>query len=210
LHRSRSSTIVLVDLERIHTPESIRESSRVVLHKRFTSWCLLSTSSLGVPHGTGPVTTESSVEDDLVVLEVRVPVTSVSDKGCCWSTPPSRVGVGPEDISGLLALLPEPNFNARGSPFGSVDTSAVAVELGSVGRRFLLGKGAADVVALARSIDVAVLGHEGAAGTAGPLKSAPVCGVKSDGVVALVVDAFDDINLTSGWPVGSDHPATYC
>lgn len=126
----------MIDSDGIDGPVSFSESAGVVLDEGLTGG-RLGGAGTGTPNVAGPVTTESGVEDDLLIPEVRVDVTPAL-KLCDRSSPRGWVGVSVVDIGWDLASWKEPYRDARRSPFCSVNTpsdriEAVAIGIGSTG-----------------------------------------------------------------------------
>ena len=149
---------------------------------------------VGADHGRlpGPVAAKGRVEDQLHVVEVAVdrapfPALEVSRR----RAPLGRVRIGAGDVRGRLAFGPGPDVDVVRRPLGSEDTATGGIKAVAVGGR---GGGGVERAAFVGEAGVAA---EGAA----------VGGVHGHDVAGLVVDAFEDVDLTVGGPCGgAEHP----
>lgn len=122
--------ILAVNLDTVHKPVGVLEVGRV------GSDIVLAVSQgrslrIIVPdvRRAGPVTAESSVEDDVVFHEVIVDIaTLTSIELGSGSSPGGGAGVARLDVLRNLTALEEPDGNIVGSPFGSVHSATDVVE----------------------------------------------------------------------------------
>lgn len=98
---------------------------------------------------------------DLLILEVRVDIAVALEKGR-WGAPTGWVRVTAGDVGGDSAAREEPNTDGGTGPFCRVHTTTVVVESSAVRRGRSRLDAAAGVGALARRIDIAVGGRQGA------------------------------------------------
>lgn len=80
------STTLLINLNTINQPIRINKRPRVIRHKIRTRRRLTRTTATA-PNIARPVTTESSVEHDIVVLEMLVNVAAVAGEFRLWCAP---------------------------------------------------------------------------------------------------------------------------
>ena len=196
---SRGS-VVLVDLEGSDTPVGVTESARVVLDECLTAAGLRRTSRVLAPDVTGPVATESVVKGESLVLE-ETKVAGAFEGGC-RDAPASRVGVGALNITRLGAVAPKPDFDKLVGEFGCIRSTTVVVELCAIGISTVGCSTTTCISWLSWSIDVAVRGNSARLCASGLLVHIAACtGVKGHAVGVLVVDTFDDVDLTLVGPV---------
>lgn len=149
----------MVDLERVDRPVSVDEGRGVVLDEILTRRGFGAACRVGGPDVAGPVTAESGVEDDLMILEELVDVATTSERRQ-RSAPVARIGISGSDVRGDAGAREEPNGNGRAGPLGRVHAPLTVVEAGAVGVALGRHDRTACVGGLPRSIDVAVgCGH---------------------------------------------------
>ena len=181
------ATVVGVDFQAVDGPVGRFERLRVVLHvvgatRRFTRTC-----AIRAPDGTRPITAESGVEDDIVVVEVVVDGAAVATlEGSCCGAPRRGVRVGACSVRRDAAAGEEPDVDGGAGPFHGVDAAVGVVEAVTEGGRTAC-LGAAAGVSLAVGVD-----HGAAA-----------AGVHGHCVLVLVVDTFDDVDFAVVGPVGT-------
>lgn len=194
---------ILVDLERVDAPVGLCKCRRIVLHIRFAS-VTLGCAGAGRPSLASPVTTESNVEDDLKIVEVRVNVTVSSEFGC-WSSPGRWVRATTGDVGGNTGVREEPNTDGVAGPLSGIDAATMLVEPVSVRGRASARDSTSSILRLAGSLDVAVASLDVTA-KAGIIDRATRTGVQSHLVGGLVVNTLDDVNFAVVRPIGTDHP----
>ena len=91
----------------------------------------------------GPVAAKGGVEDEVVVLEVGIPVAADAAPESGWWPPARGIGVAGQDIAGRGAVSPPPYADAKRGPLHSEDGTAVVVQSGSIERRVCIMEGAA-------------------------------------------------------------------
>lgn len=124
-------SVILVDLEGSDTPIRITESPGVILDESLTAAGLRRTSRVLAPDVPGPVTTESVVEGESLVLEEAK--VAIALEGGGGNAPAGRVGVTILNIPGFGAVAPKPDFDELIGEFGRVSSTTVVVELRAVG-----------------------------------------------------------------------------
>lgn len=148
-----------------------------------------------------PITAESSVEDDVEVLEMRVDVAGGAAEFRDRHAPFARVRVWGGDIGGDVGAREMEDLYVGARPYRGVDAAADLVH--SLAEGETLGHGVADaaahVLALACGVDVAVGGFEIAA-EARVLDGAVGGGVEGHFVVGLIVGAFEDVDFAALGP----------
>jgi len=160
---------------------------------------------------TGPITAYADVEDKLEVTEGAIDVTRVASPQSNWSSPTFGVRVTVLDILGDTRPLEPPGCNGVIVPKHGVDTAACHVEVMTNTSRDI-SEGAASVVD-SRAL---TFGRDG--GSEETLARRTVCtlelganiGVRfTDSVGAsmqsvlvggVIIDEFDDIDLSGIWP----------
>jgi hypothetical protein len=120
--------------------------------------------------------------------------------------PSRRIGIAVGDVGRDARPRERPDADGRVGPLHRVDTAAGVVEPGAVRLRRGRVDAAPGVVALARGVDVAVRRLHGSR-EARVVDGAAIAGVEGHGVVGLLVDTFNDIDLAVIRPVGADGPA---
>ena len=136
-----------------------------------------------------------------MVLEESIDVAPALEERC-RSAPAAGIGStavdSAEDLTGYGALGPKPYLDSRASPLGRVDSTALGVEVHSVGR------GAVGEIATACVAGAGAIRRErcGVGGLGLVVDEASGAGVKGHCVLAVGVDTFDDVNLAVVWPVG--------
>ena len=105
------------------------------------------------------------------------------------------------DIAWNRAASEEPDVNVSTCPFNRVYATADVVEAGTIRLRILVLDTTTSVAALARGVDVAVRRAESASKAAIISDGTIVGGMQGHGVVALVIDTFDDIDFAFVGPI---------
>lgn len=176
-----------VHFQAVDSPVRGLERRRVILHVVLAGSGFGGASCVLGPDATGPVAAEGGVEDDVVVLEVVVyGAAGAADEGRGGIAPGGGVGVRAGGAGGDRVSREEPNVDGGAGPFHGVDATVGRVETVAEGGGAALLDAAA-LVALAAGTD------HGATGV----------GVHGHGVVGLIVDAFDDVDLTVVGPAGA-------
>lgn len=178
------------DLDRVDQPVGILEGVRVVGNVFVAGRRELRADGVLTPDLACPVSAESSVEHELVVLEVRVDITARARELDHRGRPSRRVGLPDCDVLGHIAgSREEPDLDGIGCPFHRVGASADFVE--ALPER--LGVGGVCAAALV-SLAVTLLERTARAG------------VQRHGVGLGLVDALEDVDLARVRPVGSYGP----
>ena len=196
---------VLVDLERVDSPVGLLEVGGVVPHV-IVAGAGLGGAGAGGPGVTGPVAAEGDIEDDLQLVEVRVDVTVATTEAGGGGPPARRVRAAAGDVGRDAGVGEEPDVDIIAGPLGSVDTATGLVEAVTVGLGAAIQDGTARVGSLARGLDVAVAGGDGA-GEARAADGAAITSVQGHLVGGLGVGTLDDVNLAVVWPAAAKHPA---
>ena len=136
------------------------------------------------------VATEGRVKDDVVVHEVLINITVVAAQELrSRPLPLQRIRVRPEDITWQLVPGEEPDIDILRRPLHRIHPTLPLVEAITVAA----GPTGLDAAAL---VTLAALANHAAAGT----------GVQGEGVLGLVADTLDDVDLAAVGPVGARHP----
>lgn len=121
----------MVDLNRVDGPVSGSESSWVGPHVPFTA--SLTGTTAATPHRSRPISTERSVEDNVLVREIAVDVASTSSiERHDRSSPVSSNRLTVLDISWDVSTLEEPDVDSGALPLHGVDSTTDIVEVVSV------------------------------------------------------------------------------
>ena len=128
---------------------------------------------------TGPVTAEGGVENDVLDGKVGVDVAVRSTlKQSGRIAPARRVGVWSAGIARCSRVRPEPDLDGAAGPFHSIDTASVIVEAIAV-RNASSGLDTTALVTQAILVD----------------QSTARAGMHGHGVLVVVVDTLDDVDL---------------
>jgi hypothetical protein len=149
---------VLVDFQRVHGPVRIFEIVGVVLDVVYACVGFRSARSR-IPDVASPVATEGVCENDLHFLESLGDV-AVSLEDCHWLSPARRVRRSARDVRGDRATWEKEDVDERGCDFGGVDAAVVVVETFPVAPGILGRDLTSLIVALSRSIDIAIIGRD--------------------------------------------------
>lgn len=215
----------MIDLHAIDEPEGLLICIVIFPDVALACWIVLSVITAGLlPEEVLAciVTTESSVKDNIVILEMCGDVAGGSAGDESWGDPKRWVGVSSNDISWDFTPREVPNLNGRFRPFHYINTTSNVVEWGSIGRAIggnviinraslvevLRGRVLVVVVADTISISVTALVrfYERASGG----------GMQCLQIDSVLADIFEDINLAfrrvviaksdrpEGWPGTTD------
>ena len=192
----------LEDLDIVNQPVGVGIDLWILRHILLARRCCVDTVS-AAPNRTSPVPAERRIKHDVLVLEILVKIAT--RKVRLRSSPIGGIGVAGLDVSWNLVPDPEPDLDTRRSPLRSIDTTTTVIEWRTDASADIGYNGAA-VVAASRAT---VLGCAGITGlsTRTSVHRAPRCGMQSDLVRGLEVDAFNDIDFAAVGPVRSVHPA---
>lgn len=117
------------DLQGVDLPELINKSGRVIGNKCSTcgiaSRCCTSFSS---PNSITEITTEVSVDDDLLVEEVVFDVGTIATEVLNRSAPSAWVWVATVNVPWIVGSRETPDFDGVFGPLHGENTSAVVVE----------------------------------------------------------------------------------
>lgn len=158
------------------------------------------------PSRTSPISAEGQVEDGVVVVEVLAWGAGASGPVSKGRGPVGRHGLTGSNVVWDSAASEEPDSDTITIPFHGIDTSAGAVE--STAKAVVrggVGESAASVIAIAgAAVGIGKL-------TSGRSRVVGACstsfrGVEGRLVLGLAVDTFNDINLTTSWPIWSVGP----
>ena len=103
---------------------------------------------------TSPLPTKRSIEDDIMVPEGIIDITSALEARS-RRAPFGRIGIGRRDIRGGGRVREMPDGDGRGGPLHGVDAAAVGVEVCAVGGGEGVVDGAADAFGLVGGVEVA-------------------------------------------------------
>lgn len=157
-----------------------------------------------VRHRDTHITTESSVEHNIVIAEKAVDIAATSTIECNnRQSPVSSHGIPVGDIGRDITTREEPDVDTGALPLHGVDTTSNVVEVVSVGVR-RSGCHTASVVSIV-GVAVGVLEHGSTLRACGVDVAAWGC-VESDRIGASKVHAFDDIDFAVVRPVGPKKP----
>ncbi len=139
---------------------------------------------------TSPITTEGSIEDNIIVLEMLIDITPTPTLERCNRVAPGS-WVGSIASSTIRNTIPaeEPDIDRVTSPFHSIHAAVSVIETIAVGCR-TAGYDTAAGIALTVFID-----HR-----------ATRASVHCHGVFRLVADTLYDIDFATVWPGGAGHP----
>jgi len=207
-----NSAINLVgeDLDVVDLPEGFVEGGWVVLGEGLAAPF---SGALGGKDGSGPVSTESEVNNHVHVGEVVGAAASSQIKIGVWFAPSGGVGVVTGEVTRDSALLEEERSDKSSRPFQGIHAASAIVEACSV-RVVRVYDSASLVSGFAWGIDVAV-GGGCSVRARGPMPSelagsagdcATIAGVESRLVGVLQIDPLDDVDFSAIGPVGSHEP----
>lgn len=187
---SRRIHIALVHFQGVDRPICLRECGWIILHKSLATTGKGGASAVLTPHTTGPITAEGSVEDEVIVHEmlIDVAIAAADEAGCC-SSPCGWSGVGAQGVTGNAPTRPEPDVDVASCPLHCVDPASSVIEVGAI----VVCTGGFDWTAKTTFAAAACEGTSAAC-------------VHSHLVLATGVDALDDIDLATAWPVRTRHP----
>ncbi|KAI6766477.1 hypothetical protein HG531_011699 [Fusarium graminearum] len=181
-----------VNLDTVHKPVGVLEGRRVAgnIVVALSQGCSLRVLVPDIGRA-GPITAESSVEDDVVVSEVVVDVAALTSVELgSGSSPGCRIGVARLNVLGNTTAVEEPDSDVVRSPLGGVDSAANVVETITI----VLVISGALAATLARTTSVAVVVDESSALIGAVVgDSAARSSVKSDLVLSLSADALEDV-----------------
>ena len=158
--RNSGVTIILVHLHGVDRPVRLCESLGVVLDPFFACVCLLAAGAL-VPNTAAarPLSTESSVEYDLLLLECALDVAGAGELGS-WLAPAAWVWAVTEDVFRDGVARKEVNADGIGGPLCRVDTATTLVQACTVALGRWVLDGASGVLRLILGSDITVsCGH---------------------------------------------------
>lgn len=110
----------------------VGKSTRIIRNILITSRCKTTTNRIRSPNCPTPLTTECSIEDNVMIFEMIIDVTTTLEVGC-WGSPCGRVRSTICDVGGDGTRGEEPDANKIGCPLSRIDTAVIGVESGTVG-----------------------------------------------------------------------------
>ena len=131
---------------------------------------------------------------NLLVPDTAIDITA-SLELCHWWPPCRWIWVSARYVIWCSSPGKEPDTDFLARPFGNDNSSTISVEARTVGSCVLTLNVAACVRSLTWSIDVAIGSGKRSSKGVAVVDDATVRGVQSHGVVGLVVDTLDDIDL---------------
>ena len=120
----------MVHLQRVDGPVCLGKSLWVVPYPFLACRCLLAARTvLGVPNTAAarPLSTERSVENDLLLLERVFNIASTGELGS-WLAPATGVWAVTENVFRDRVAWEEVNADSFSGPLGSVYTSTISVQ----------------------------------------------------------------------------------
>jgi hypothetical protein len=179
----------------------------MVSYPFFTCRCLLAAGAF-VPNTAAarPLSTERSVEDDLLLLECILDIAGTGELGSRL-TPAAGVWAVTEDVFRDGVAGEEVNADGVGGPLSCIYTTTAFVQACTVALSRWMFDGASRVLRLVLGSDITVSCNHRARelGSVFANLATRTC-VEGHAVVCLIVHAFDDVNLAILWPVGTSGP----
>lgn len=196
----------LIDFDGVKDPKGFGKVGRIARNIVLAGFGQSGALGVLIPNVgiTSPRAAKGGINDNLVPGKVLVngargPANKSSHRG----SPFFGIGVLRLDVIRNLGARKEPDGNVVRSPLRGIDTATNGVE--AIAVVLVVGRMLATACRRAGSTTVGRSKLGGGQSTMiGDFTARS--GVKSDGVLCLGVDAFENVNLTVSWPLGPEHP----